>query len=95
MSLGWRLLHWAILITLLAQAAYCFAQVLIVLQPEGGSIGPLYGASTSISHELLVARRLYAIEGWIAFSALAIYLGITEVVPRRSRRSPQDAGRDG
>ncbi|MFK7927921.1 MAG: hypothetical protein AB8H79_07015 [Myxococcota bacterium] len=85
MTLGLRLLHWAIILFLAVQAGYCFAQVLWVLRPPGGSGLPLFGAATSVPQELLLARRLYAIEGWIAFGALAVYLGITEILPARQR----------
>ena len=36
----------------------------------------------SISHELMVTRRLYAIEFWIATAGLSIYLALTEIGPR-------------
>lgn len=88
MTLPRRVLHLSLITILAVQALYCFAQVLFVLQPAGGSPGPLFGASAEISHELLVARRLYAIEGWIAFGALAIYLGITEIRPALGRPDP-------
>ena len=82
MPLPLRLLHAAVMIALAAQAAYCFAQVLVVLSPDGG-VGPLWGAAARVSPELLLARRLYAIEGWIAAVGLALYLGVTEILPRR------------
>jgi hypothetical protein len=32
---------------------------------------------------VILKRRLYAIEAWVAFGALAIYLAITEILPKR------------
>jgi hypothetical protein len=31
---------------------------------------------------MMVTRRLYAAEFWIAFAGLAVYLAITEIKPR-------------
>ncbi len=41
--------------------------------------------------ELLAKRRLYALEFWVAFSGFAIYLALTELLPRM-RVSPPAAG---
>jgi hypothetical protein len=87
MPLPLRLLHVAVMLTLAAQAAYCFAQVLVVLSPDGG-VGPLWGAATTVAPDLLLARRLYAIEGWIAAVGLALYVGVTEILPRRVAARP-------
>jgi hypothetical protein len=32
---------------------------------------------------VILKRRLYAIETWIALGALSIYLAITEILPKR------------
>ncbi len=48
--------------------------------------GPLGFRAEEVTMELLGARRLYAIEGWLAFSGLVLYLGVTEIVPRLRRR---------
>ena len=77
-----RLLHGVLIACLLGEALYCAHQVFVVLQPEGMS-GPVLYAARDLPQDLLVRRRLYAIEGWVAFGALAIYLGVTEVRPRR------------
>ena len=82
MTLPFKLLHLAILATLAIQGLYCLGQLVFVLSPPGVA-GPLFGAAAEIDHDLLVARRLYAIEGWIALTGLAIYVGLTEILPRR------------
>lgn len=80
----WWVLHVGIIVLLLVQAGYSFVQLLVVLQPEGVT-GPLFGAARDLDHDLLMARRAYAIEGWIAVIGLVVYLGITEIGPRRRR----------
>jgi len=51
--------------------------VFVVYRPEGGGLGPLWGAARKMPHDLLVQRRLYAIEAWICFGFLAIYYALT------------------
>lgn len=80
----WRLLHLAIVLLLGSEFLYASYQVFFALAPDG-SIGPLFGAASELPPDLLLARRLYAIEAWIAFGCLAIYLAITELGPRSKR----------
>ena len=77
----WRLIHWLIILHFLIEVAYCAYMVFFVLRPEGIS-GPLGARALSIPHELMVTRRLYAIECWVATAGLVIYLALTE--PRLS-----------
>jgi hypothetical protein len=81
---AWRILHVAIIGILVLQAVYSFVQLLVFLQPEG-VVGPLFGTARDIDHDLLMARRAYAIEGWIALVGLFLYLAVTEIGPRRRR----------
>lgn len=80
-TLLWPLLHYIIILHFLAEILYCAYMVFSVLQPDGGS-GPLMDRALTMPFEHMVTRRLYAIECWIATGALAIYLAITEFVPR-------------
>ena len=77
-------LHAGIIGTLVVQIAYIAWVFVFVLSADVGF--PLAGNALAVDHELMVTRRLYAIEGWGSFGLLAIYLAITEVVPRRRRR---------
>jgi len=87
-GLVWRILHWVIIANLAAEFLYAGWVVLVVLAPPGGAAGPLGSAARDVPMDLLLRRRLYAIEAWIAFGALAIYLGVTEIGPRlRGARS--------
>lgn len=80
-SMPWRVVHWLIIGNLLAQMFYIGWQVFVVLQPPG-RVGPAFGSALELPFETMVVRRMYAMEGWFAFLALAIYLGITEILPR-------------
>lgn len=76
--------HWVILVNLVAQIFYIGWQVFVVLQPPG-VIGPVFGRALDIPPEIMAARRAYAVEGWMALIGLAVYVAITEILPRRLR----------
>ncbi len=69
-------MHWLIIINFVAEIIYGMVQTFFILLPPGASPGPLWGLSEEITQELMVARRLYAIETWIAIAGLSIYLAI-------------------
>ncbi len=79
-----RVLHWLIIVNFVLQIGYGAGMVFFVVRPDDVS-GPLYGAASAVPFELMVTRRLYALETWVAIAGLAIYLGLTEVLPRRLR----------
>lgn len=81
----WWVLHLFIVANLAVEFLYASYQVFFVVVPPGHPGGPLFGAAEGLDHELMVTRRLYALEGWVAFGALAVYLAVTEVGPRRAR----------
>lgn len=76
MQKKWLILHWIIIINFVIEIFYGMYQTFFVLIPPGASPGPLFGLAQEISYELMVSRRLYAIETWIAIAGLAIYLAI-------------------
>jgi hypothetical protein len=76
MEKKWLILHWIIIINFVIEIFYGMYQTFFVLIPPGGQPGPLFGMASEISYELMVSRRLYAIETWIAIAGLAIYLAI-------------------
>lgn len=82
---AWRialyLLHWAIIANFLLEIGYASYLVFVVLAPEGGG-GALGARAREVPFELMVTRRLYATECWIAIAGLAIYLALTEIGPR-------------
>ena len=65
-----------IIVNFILEIGYGAYQTFFVLIPEGATPGPLFGVSQSIPYELMVTRRLYAIETWIAITGLSIYLAI-------------------
>lgn len=74
-------LHWAIIANFAFEMAYAGYMVFAVIKPELHA-GPLFAAAKDMPFELMVTRRLYAIEFWIATAGLAIYLALTEIGPR-------------
>ena len=83
MSMAFRALHLFLILFLAEEVVYAGYQLFVVLAPEG-HIGPLWGAARDLDPQLFLARRLYAIEAWLAGGFLAVYLGITEIAPRRA-----------
>ena len=81
-----RLLHWFFIVNFVLNVLYGAYQVFVVLAPEGGGIGPLGGAATSMPHEQIMVRRAYAAEVWLSIVGLSLYLAVTEYLPRLLRR---------
>lgn len=77
----YKIIHWAIILTLVQEFLYASYMIFFVVRPESHQ-GPLLAKAKEIPFELMVTRRLYAIEAWIAFGALAIYLAITVILPK-------------
>lgn len=76
----WRYLHGFIIINFLIEIFYGFYMVFFVV---GGSRWPLMARATETPIEIILKRRLYAIEVWIAVAGLVIYLALTEFLPRK------------
>jgi hypothetical protein len=77
-----RFLHWVILINFIAGFVYAGYMAFSVT----GIHTPLFGRIKDIPFELGLYRRLYAIEGWLIFIGFALYLGLTEILPRKLPR---------
>ena len=80
--IGLLILHWVIILNFLFEIVYAGFMIFFVIVPEGGGSGPLMSRATSVPFEVMVTRRLYAAEFWIAAAGLSIYLAITEIGPR-------------
>jgi len=76
----WRYLHWFIIINFLVEIIYGFYMVFFVV---GGSRWPLMASAVETPIEIILKRRLYGIEVWIAIAGLVIYLAITEFLPKK------------
>lgn len=81
LPIGLRIVHWVILGNFLVQMAYASYMIFFVVKPEGMT-GALMGRAAELPFEMMVTRRLYAIEFWIATAGFAIYLALTEILPR-------------
>lgn len=79
-NLKWlRLLHWVIIINFLIEIGYGLYMVFFAV---GGSRWPLLARAVETPIEVILKRRLYAIETWIAIAGLAIYLALTVFLPK-------------
>ena len=74
-----RILHWFIIINFLAEILYGFYMVFFVV---GGSRWPLMARAVETPIEVILKRRLYSLETWIAIAGLSVYLALTEFLPR-------------
>lgn len=75
----WRVLHWGIIIFFLQAALYAAYMLFFVV----GGGGPLFHRAVDIPTETIFVRRLYAYEFYLNTAGLAIYLGITEIIPKK------------
>lgn len=68
--------HWLIIFLFITQVFYAFYMVFFVVKPIDVA-GPLWGNAKGMDFEMMVTRRLYAIEFWVSFGAMCIYLALT------------------
>jgi hypothetical protein len=79
-KLKWlRVLHWVIIINFMVEIGYGLYMVFFAV---GGSRWPLLARAVETPIEVILKRRLYAIETWIAIAGLAIYLALTVFLPK-------------
>ena len=94
MSKKLKILHAFIILNFLAQIVYGFYMVFYAV---GGEQFPLFRRAIETPIEIILKRRLYAVEAWLAIVGLCIYLAITEMLPHRLREerriTPVDASR--
>lgn len=80
MKKRWRILHWVIIANFLLQIVYGSYMVFFII---GGSKWPLFMKAVKTPVEVILKRRLYALETWIATAGLAVYLAVTEILPKK------------
>ncbi len=85
----WKIIHRLLIFNFVVQVLYGFYMVFFVI---GGSRYPLFMRATQIPVEVILQRRLYAIETWLAMVGLALYLAITEVIPRKIHLQQREGG---
>ena len=74
----WRLIHYLIIINFLVEITYSITMVFFII---GGGKWPLLRRAVETPVEIILKRRLYAIEAWIAIGALCVYLALTVYLP--------------
>ena len=80
MNKWWRIIHNLIILNFLIEIVYSAYMVFFVV---GGSRFPLLRSALETPLEIITKRRLYAIESWLALGGLAVYLAVTELLPRK------------
>ena len=78
----WRIISGVILVNFIIEIGYGFYMVFYAVC---GSKYPLMKSAEETPVEVILKRRLYAIEAWVAIAGLASYLGLTEIFPRKLR----------
>jgi len=73
-----KFLHWFIILIFILEIGY---GLYIVFSVVGGSRWPLMARAVETPIEVVLKRRLYAIETWITIAGLAIYLALTVFLP--------------
>jgi hypothetical protein len=88
----WRIIHVLIIMNFLVEVLYGVYMVFFVI---GGRRWPLFAQAAQTPVEVILKRRLYAIETWIAMTGLGVYVAVTEILPRRAWRWVRDGRRRG
>ena len=84
MTLPQRIAHWLIVGILLSGFLSALYMVFVVCRVEGHT-GPLFGLAQTVPQDFFVRRRLYALEAWITFGFLSVYLALTWLRPWKQR----------
>ena len=76
----WKVIHYLIITNFILEIIYSITMVFFII---GGGKWPLLRRAVETPVEIILKRRLYAIEAWIAIGALSIYLALTVYLPRQ------------
>ena len=74
----WKVIHYLIITNFILEIIYSITMVFFII---GGGKWPLLRRAVETPVEIILKRRLYAIEAWIAIGALSIYLALTVYLP--------------
>ena len=83
----WRVIHVLIILNFAVEILYGTYMVFMVI---GGRRWPLFAQAAQTPIEVIMKRRLYAVETWIAMTGLAVYVAVTEILPRKTRKWLRD-----
>lgn len=89
MRLPQRVAHWTIVTVLGTGFLAALYMTFVVFRPEAHG-GPLFETARTVDLDFFVRRRVYALEAWMTFGFLAIYLALTSLRPSRSEDSSKD-----
>jgi len=76
----WKVIHSLVIINFIVEIIYSFYMVFFVI---GGGKFPLLRRAVETPMEVILKRRLYAIEAWLAVGGLVLYIAVTEILPRK------------
>lgn len=76
----WKVIHSLVIINFIVEIGYSFYMVFFVI---GGGKFPLLRRAVETPLEVILKRRLYAIEAWLAVAGLVLYIAVTEILPRK------------
>lgn len=77
------MLHWLIVTILGTGFLAAIYMVFVVYRVEGQGVGPMFGAAHDVPMDFFLRRRLYALEAWVTFGFLSVYLASTSLRPPR------------
>lgn len=73
--------HWTIVAVLGTGFLAALWMVFVVYRIPGAPMGPMFGAAPDVPPDFFLQRRLYALEAWVTFGFLSVYLGLTSLAP--------------
>ena len=76
----WKAIHYLIIFNFIVEIIYSISMVFFII---GGGKWPLLKRAVETPVEIILKRRLYAIEAWIAIGALCVYLALTVYLPQQ------------
>jgi hypothetical protein len=74
-----KIIHVVLILNFVIEILYSGYMVFFIV---GGRKWPLFKQATETPIEVILKRRLYAVETWLAIVGLSIYLAITEILPK-------------
>jgi len=77
-----RVVHWLIVTILGTGFLAALYMVFVVHRIEGQGIGPMGGAASEVPLDFFLRRRVYALEAWLTFGFLSVYLALTSLRAR-------------
>ena len=78
-----RAAHWLI-VAILSTGFLAAIYMVYVVFGVDGSVGPMGNQATDVDLDFFLRRRLYALEAWLTFGFLSVYLALTSLRPGTS-----------